>query len=534
MQQEFKLVVGTKPLELRPYQQEMVNQLRAAFASGKKRLVMQMPTGGGKTAVFTDITRRVTERGGKVMIVTDRKELHQQGGNALARLGVGYRELSAKTTKLDDSPVTMAMVETLKRRLIRPDYAAFVKRFKLIIIDECHKNTFNRLFEALDEEQLVIGATATPIRTGKMRALKADYDGIVNGPEIIDLVEQGYLCPEKAYGVSVDLSDVRITAGEYNEGDMGKVYGNRKLFDGVIENWKEFALGKKTLVFCATVENSINLAKEFIEAGFRAAHIDAETPEKERNAILRDFAEGKYHVLSNCGILNTGYDCASIECIILYRATMSLPLYLQMCGRGSRTYFGKAHFIILDFGQNVQRHGFWRNPRKWSLDIKVKKKSKKVGEMVMAVCPSCKALLPARARKCSFCGWEKEMEADEKMVIKLKEMTPSEIMRFSETASVEELETIRRAREWKIGFVLHRFKSMKDFVDYEALKGYKRGWAMTNGNRYLGIESGWDKWYGSRAQDAKEAGYESARERFGDDEAVLGVVRDLSTTNVFD
>ena len=508
--------------------------MRAAFASGKKRLVMQMPTGGGKTAVFTDITRRVTERGGRVMIVTDRKELHQQGGNALARLGVGYRELSAKTTRLDDSPVTMAMVETLKRRLVKPDYAAFVKRFKLIIIDECHKNTFNRLFEALDEEQLVIGATATPIRTGKMRALKADYDGIVNGPEIIDLVEQGYLCPEKAYGVSVDLSDVRITAGEYNEGDMGKVYGNRKLFDGVIENWKEFALGKKTLVFCATVENSIHLAKEFIDAGFRAAHIDAETLEKERNAILRDFAEGKYHVLSNCGILNTGYDCESIECIILYRATMSLPLYLQMCGRGSRPYFGKEFFIILDFGQNVQRHGFWRNPRKWSLDIKTKKKSKKVGEMVMAVCPSCKALLPARARKCSFCGWEKETEADEKMVIKLKEMTPSEIMRFSETASVEELETIRRAREWKIGFVLHRFKSMKDFVDYEALKGYKKGWAMTNGNRYLGIESGWDKWYGRKDKEAQEAGYESARERFSDDDAVPGVVRDFSASNVFD
>jgi len=184
MQQEFKLITGTKPLELRRYQQEMVNQLRAVFASGKKRIVMQLPTGGGKTAVFTDITRRVVERGGKVMIVTDRKELHQQGGNALARLGVGYRELSAKTTRLDDSPVTMAMVETLKRRLIKPDYAAFVKKFKLIIIDECHKNTFNRLFEALDEEQLVIGATATPIRTGKMRALKADYDGIINGPEL--------------------------------------------------------------------------------------------------------------------------------------------------------------------------------------------------------------------------------------------------------------------------------------------------------------------------------------------------------------
>lgn len=534
MQQEFKLVTGTKPMELRPYQQEMVNHLRAAFAAGKKRLVMQLPTGGGKTAVFTDITRRVTERGGRVMIVTDRKELHQQGGNALARLGVGYRELSAKTTRLDEAPVTMAMVETLKRRLVKPDYAAFVKRFKLIIIDECHKNTFNRLFEALDESQLVIGASATPIRSGKMRALKEDYDALVNGPEIIELIELGYLCPEKAYGVSVDLSDVRITAGDYNEGDMGKVYGKRKLFDGVIENWKEFAPGKKTLVFCATVENSLHLAQGFLDAGFRAAHLDAETPEKERTTILRDFSSGAYDVLCNCGILNTGYDCASIECIILYRATMSLPLFLQMCGRGSRPFAGKEVFIILDFGQNIQRHGFWRNPRKWSLDIKAKPKSKKVGEMVMAACPKCRALLAARARKCQFCGWEKEMEADEKMIIKLKEMTPSEVMRFAATANVEELETIRLAREWKTGFVLHKLKTMADFREYEALKKYKKGWAMNNGNRYLGITATWMEWYGSKAQETQEAGYDAARERFGDDEPVQGVVRDFSIVNIFE
>ena len=315
---------------------------------------------------------------------------------------------------------------------------------------------------------------------------------------------------------------------------MGKVYGKRKLFDGVIENWKEFALGKKTLVFCATVENSLHLAQGFLDAGFRAAHLDAETPEKERNTILRDFASGKYDVLCNCGILNTGYDCASIECIILYRATMSLPLFLQMCGRGSRPFRGKEYFIILDFGQNIQRHGFWRNPRKWSLDIKVKPKSKKVGEMVMAACPKCRALLPARAKKCQFCGWEKEIDADEKMIIKLKEMTPSEVMRFASTANVDELETIRLAREWKTGFVLHKLKTMADFREYETLKKYKKGWAMNQGNRYLNISATWSEWYGTKAQETHEAGYESARERFGDAEPVQGVVRDFVTANVFE
>ncbi|NTW98355.1 MAG: DEAD/DEAH box helicase family protein [Geobacteraceae bacterium] len=496
----------------------MINSLRSAFAAGKKRLVMVLPTGGGKTAVFTDITRRVVERGGRVMIVTDRKELHQQGGNSLARIGVGYRELTADTKRLDRSPVIIAMVETLKRRLTRADYAAFVRSFSLIIIDEAHKQTFTRLFESLDAHQLVIGATATPIRTGRMRPLKEDYDGMVIGPEIIDLIEQGYLCPEKPYGVSVDLSSVRVTAGEFNEGDLGKVYGTRKLFDGVVENWKEFALGKKTLVFCATVENSIRLAEEFVKAGFRAAHLDADTSDRERSRILKDFDAGLYDVLCNCGILTTGYDCASIECVILYRATMSLPLFLQMCGRGGRTFTGKDHFVLLDFGQNVQRHGFWRNPRQWSLDIvKPPKAKKSIGEMGMASCPSCKALLPARARKCVFCGWEKEQDESEKMVISLKEMNPSDVLRFADTANIEELELIRQARGWKVGFVMHRLKTMDDFKVYEHLKGYKKGWAMQNGNRYLNINEGWHEWYGTE-KERKEAGYESARERFGDDE----------------
>jgi hypothetical protein len=193
---------------------------------------------------------------------------------------------------------------------------------------------------------------------------------------------------------------------------------------------------------------------------------------------------------------------------------MSLPLYLQLCGRGSRTSAGKSHFIVLDFGQNVQRHGFWRQTRNWSLDIVKPPKTKKgVGEQAMASCPSCRALIPARARKCIFCGWEQEPSLTEQVTVKLREMTPTEALRFAGTASVDELEILRQARGWKQGFVMHRLKTKADFLAYEALKGYKRGWAMTNGNRYLRISDGWQEWYG-KGNIVRTAGYEEAQAKY--------------------
>lgn len=489
-------VKKTVIMQLRDYQERLISDLRGSYASGKKHLIMQLPTGGGKTAVFSEITRLSTERGGRVLIVTDRTELHRQGGDALKRIGVTYRELTAKTKVLDPAHVVVAMVETLKRRLNKPDYAAFVKSFNMIIIDEAHKNTFNKLFESLETHQLVLGATATPIRTGNMRPLKADYDGIVLGPEISELIDSGYLAPEKPYGYDIDLSTVRITAGDFNEQDMGRVFSQKKVVDGVIENWEAFAKKRKTLAFCPTVESSRNLADEFAKSGYKSAHIDALTPDYERKKILNFFADGEYDVLCNCGILTTGYDCASIECIILYRATMSLPLFLQMTGRGSRPHKGKDNFVLLDFGGNIQRHGFWHNPRKWSLEIVKTNKIKEKGVAKSFECPECHVLIPKNTKKCQYCGWEKEISMEEKLVVKLQEMSSAEVIRYSETANVEELERIRTAKEWKVGFVLHRLKTMSEFKEYELLKRYQRGWAWRIGNRYLNLNYSWDDWYG--------------------------------------
>lgn len=482
---------------LRPYQTSNIADLRKMFASGKKRVIYQLPTGGGKTAVFSEITRLAASIGNRVLIITDRQELHQQGGDALARLGVRHEEVTAKTKYLPSAPVCVAMVETIKRRLHRPDYTSFVKSFSLIIIDEAHCQTFTKLFEALDETQLVLGVTATPIRTGKMRELKEDYDGIVRGPEIYNLIYEGYLVPSVHFGVEVDLSSIRITAGEYNEGDQGKVYGDRKLFDGVIENWRERAEGRKTLVFCATVQNSVDLYQEFNDAGISAAHVDGGTAEVERKRIFADFKSGLYTVLCNCGIATKGYDCPEISCIVLYRATMSLPLYLQMIGRGSRIFPGKENFIILDFGQN-HRHGFYGTPRTWTLENP--KKKKKTDVFGVKNCKQCDALIPVAARTCTVCGYVYEMSDSEKskerLIVMLKELSPSQIQRFANNASLGELEIIREEKNYSPMWVWHKLRTVEEFVELEKMKSYKKGWALKKANEFLRLNLDWRECYG--------------------------------------
>ncbi|NTU49350.1 MAG: DEAD/DEAH box helicase [Desulfobulbaceae bacterium] len=479
-------------ITLRPYQETDISEIRKLYAQGKRRVLYQLATGGGKTVVFTVITFLSSMRGKRVLIVTDRKELRQQGGRSIRRAGIEYEEVTAKTRHLPNANVCLSMVETLKRRIHKPDYLSFVRSFDLIIIDECHICAFNKLFDALEEKQLVLGVTATPQRTGKMRELKEDYDAMHQGPQICELIANGHLVPSVHYGIPVDTSKVRITAGEYNETDQGAVY--KKVYGGAVENWNLRAKGKKTVAFCATVENSIELCAEFNSHGISAVHVDGTTPEDDRDEIFRDFDAGVYLVLCNCGIATKGWDCPSVECVILYRMTTSLVLYLQMIGRGSRTFPGKNVFIILDFGGNY-RHGFYDTPRLWSLSNPKKRRSKKDGEFPVKKCPKCESLLPVGVRECKYCGYIYEPTKKEKVFAILREMTPSEITRYAANASIDEMETIREVKGYNVGWALHQLKTMADFLAYEALKGYGKGWALINGNRYLGVNGTWVDWY---------------------------------------
>jgi len=484
--------------ELREYQKKHIHELRMLFAQGKKRIVYQQPTGGGKTAVFSEITRLAAQKGNKVLIVTDRKELHKQGSDALVRIGVISRELTAKTKKIPDASVCVSMIETLKRRLKRPDYIEFVRGFDLIVVDEIHKCAFNNLFDALDPVQLVLGVSATPLRTGKMRELKIDFDAIYRGSTIKELIDEKFLAPATHFGVIVDLSSVRITAGEYNEGDQGKVYGDSKLFDGVIENWEKRAKGRKTLLFAATVQNSKDMCLKLRNAGITAEHVDGETPDLERERIFKEFESGKYDVLCNCGIATTGYDCPSVSCIVLYRKTKSLPLYLQMIGRGSRNCAGKKDFIVLDFGQNWEEHGFYDDEREWGLSNP--KKRKKTDTYAVKSCPECERLLHASARVCAYCGYEykksEEEVEEERIVVMLQELSNSAFRNFVASASLKELETIRKIKGYKIGWVIHQLRTVKELVEFEKKMKYKKGFALRKANEMFGKRLTWGECYG--------------------------------------
>jgi len=164
----------------------------------------------------------------------------------------------------------------------------------------------------------------------------------------------------------MDLKGIKQLRGEYDPKGVAKMYDNNKVFNGVISNYKRIGEGLKTLVFCSTIESSKQLVSEFIKAGYNAKHMDAKS--SNRAELLEWFKNTPEAILSNVGILNTGFDEPTIRNVILYRVTRSLPLYLQMVGRGSRTTKTKNEFNLLDFGNNIARFGFWHIDRDWTLE----------------------------------------------------------------------------------------------------------------------------------------------------------------------
>lgn len=470
-------------IQLRDYQKEIKFKIRELFREGKNRLVLQLPTGGGKTVIFTDIAKSVAEKNKKAIVFTDRKELLKQAGGTFEKFGLNTKYLNAEAKSVSDAGLYVAMIETMKRRIDKPGYAEFIQGFDLIIIDEAHKQNFDKIFQHLLENQYVIGATATPYRDGKMKPLKDYYDHIVIGQQIKQLIATKHLCDVIHYGVPIQgLDKVKITRGEFDEKQMGELYQDTKLFAGVIENYKKHCEGKKALLFCATVENSKSMTDQFNDAGIDAKHIDANTPKSEREKILQDFAKNKFMVLSNVGILTTGYDQPDIEVIITYRATRSLPLWLQMCGRGSRPSPGKERFTILDFGENTKRHGFWNDDRTWTLENA--KPPNKKGAAPVKECKGCGALIPANTLICHYCGYEtpKKIKKKNYVEVMLEQMTPSEIQRNN--WNVYEMEQVRLAKGYKLGWICHRLKTLQQFQDYERLRGFKKGWSNINYRKY--------------------------------------------------
>ena len=469
-------------MQLRDYQINAINEIRLSFAKGYKRIILCSPTGSGKTVIFSEISKLTTAKNNKVLIITDRKELLKQTNNKLNNFGLNPFLLTANEKNLQNSLCCVAMVETIKRRLEKQDYKDFIQNFNLIIIDEAHKCSFDRIFESIDNKQMVIGATATPYRNGKMKELKMYYDKIIDVTSVQNLINIGFLSSPISFGIPVDLSKIGIKGDDFDELDIEKMYSDSKLADGIVENYKKHCNNEKMLVFCATIKNSKLITDNLSLNGLNAKHFDCYMDTLERENILSWFENTENAVLCNVGILTTGFDCPSIKVVALYRPTKSLPLFLQMVGRGSRILPDKNEFKILDFGNNIGRFGFWEDDRVWTLenDKKPKKKEKQVAPVKN--CPKCDALLPASVMKCKFCGFEFKSKAKDKTRIEmiLERLTPSQIQNYAETCTVQELEEIRKAKGYKLGWICYKLKTLEEFKQYEKIRGFKNGWAEHN------------------------------------------------------
>jgi superfamily II DNA or RNA helicase len=478
------------PIHLRPYQIQAINALRVSFNAGNKHVILCAPTGAGKTVIFSAMVAAAIAKNKRVLIVTDRIELLTQSGGALSRHNLTPTEITAGNAKPDlTKSLFVGMVETISRRLSKPAYIRWLLSFDLIIFDEAHKQAFNKLFPYIAPHTYVIGATATPHREGNQTSLSEFYTDLIEVTDIPQLIALGYLSQPRTFHYPTDLSQISTTAGDYDANSQAMEFEKQEVFKGVVKNYRRICDGVKTLVFCPTISASKSLLQEFERNGYDCRHLDSEMGQKEREEVLKWYKETPNAILSNVGILTTGFDSPETECVILYRATKSKPLFLQMCGRGGRVTATKSQFYILDFGQNVKKHHLWEAAQNWSLE----KKRKKEGVAPVKDCPECGALVHSSIMVCPYC--EHEFERKEKK-------TPKEVELMEIKAVKEEVEPLNFKQMLKLPIpkivllvkggvlkasyvIFNRFTSRARALEFTRLLGYKDGWLWHKCNTHF-------------------------------------------------
>ncbi|MFD1605342.1 DEAD/DEAH box helicase [Flavobacterium artemisiae] len=329
------------------------------------KLLYQLPTGGGKTIIFSEIARRFTEEFNKtVIILTHRKELSTQTSSTLKKMGIKNHIISSTSGNFkSDFDCYVAMVETLRNRI--KDKRIKTNNVGLVIVDEAHHNSFRKLMSSF-KNAFVIGVTATPFSSDISKPMKKHYKSLVVGENISELIAQGFLAKPQSHVYEVELNSLKTGIhGDYTVSSSNELYSSPAMLELLLKAYNENGSGKKTLIFNNGIAASQKVYETFTEAGIAIKHLDNKTPDSERKEILKWFKKTKDAVLTSVSILTTGFDEPTVENVILNRATTSITLYHQMIGRGSRKLPSKKTFTIIDLGNNIQRFGAWEEPVDW-------------------------------------------------------------------------------------------------------------------------------------------------------------------------
>ena len=366
---ETSLSLKKNVTRLYPYQEADINKLfnKMEQRATPYRLLYQLPTGGGKTVIFSEIAKRFIQKyDRKVMILTHRTELCNQTSATLKRSGIKNKIINSTVKSLnsnDGYACYVAMVETLNNRI--EEGVINTDSIGLVIIDEAHHNSFSKLLDKFSSAG-IIGVTATPYSSSIESPMHQNYDELVIGESIGNLIEQGFLAQPAVWRYDVELNTLKTdTHGDFTVATSDELYSSPAMLELLLHAYEEHSKNKKTLIFNNGIFTSKNVCQLFNDAGYPARHLDNHTPAAERAEILKWLKTTKGAILTSVSILTTGFDEPSVQTVILNRATTSITLYHQMIGRGSRRLPQKKAFSIIDLGNNTDRFGDWNAPVDW-------------------------------------------------------------------------------------------------------------------------------------------------------------------------
>ena len=425
---------------LRDYQQDLYSKTQNAFRSGKKRVLVTVGCGGGKSYIFAKMAEQAK---GSVLVLTHRQELKEQTGRLLADNGINAR---------------VEMILTEANRLGQ------YEKPSLIITDEAHLSRSNSWMKVLDYyNTYTVGFTATPIRLDG-KPLGDIYDELVTGVSVRWLIDNKCLAPYEYYApTAVETDGLRVQMGDYVIKDLEQLMSDRAIYSDVLKSWEKLAQGQKTIAYCVSVKHAKETAEMFSKAGYPAVEIDGSTPPKIRSRIMQDFRDGKIMVLCNVGIISEGVSIDDVSCCLLLRPTESHALYWQQAMRCMRYQEGKTA-TIMDCVGNYTRNPLPDADVQWSLTESMRKKPKinPEGDFYIRTCEKCYKVFKT-AHVCPYCGAEYPLTPRE-----IKAHKDIELARITAEEAVKaELE--RKKARMEQG----RAQSFEELLAIGRAKGYK-------------------------------------------------------------
>ena len=385
-------------IKLRDYQENLIQKLRERFAAGKKRLLLQLPTGAGKTILAADMLKGASTKGNNALFIVHRMELLEQTAEALKIFDIPHGIIASGYRYVPGHRVYIASIQTLVRRL------HIIDNIKIVFFDECHHiaaGSWKKVFSSFPKSW-VIGLTATSIRLDG-KGLSEFFDEIIQGPSVQSLIDQGYLSRYRYFAPEyLNTAALRVRMGEFLQEDLEEALNSVTITGKAIDEYKKHGEDGQFIVFAVSIAHSIHIVEEFDKHGISARHVDGTMKKKERLAIMEMFRNRDISVLSNVNLFGEGVDIPDLKGILMLRPTKSLSLYLQMCGRALRPSPGKDCAIILDHSNNIYEHGSPCEDRLWTL------RGCKSGETKLKECPRCFAHVPIGAEVCTTpgCGYE--------------------------------------------------------------------------------------------------------------------------------